>query len=198
MTRYVVSRIKDSTRANNVAAARTANEIVKPALTANSINLFGVFAPLFGLASNELYLVSYAEAPHSVADVVAGAGIDLIESIDLVPTVRPVEAAPRTRPGIYVFRWFDVYNRDVDEIADLSRQAWVTFEGDFDTQVQALFAEPERGGERGTMLLITWYTDFSVWEASRRPSAEARDNFMRRAQLTIEAKPIATRLILPD
>lgn len=198
MTHYLVSRIKDPIRPNNVAAAKSAAGSIKAALGASNIVAFGVFTPLFGLPSNQLYLVTCAEGPHSIAEAVSSAGLALVDSIGFVPTVRPVEHTPRTRPGLYVFRWFDVYNRDVDEIASLSRQAWVTFEGDFDTEVQALFAEPDRTGERGKMLLITWYTGFPVWEASRQPSPEARENFMRRAQLTIEATPIATRLFLDN
>jgi len=45
------------------------------------------------------------------------------------------------------------------------------------------------------MLLVTWYQDLSVWEASRQPAPEARENFQRRHQLTLSALPIATTLL---
>jgi len=195
MTNYCVTLVKDRGSSNNIEAARGLNTSTRSALSADGIGHFGVFAPLFGLASNELYLVTHADKTHSPAKYLQSTNLDILESIDLVPTVRPVDHSPRTVPGIYVFRWFEVYKRDVDEIVRLSREAWVTFEGGFDTEVQGLFAEPDRSGERGKMLLITWYRDLSVWQASRRPAAEARENFRRRAQLTIEAKPIATGLV---
>lgn len=195
MTHYTVTLIKDRSRSNNLAAIKAIDDQVGPGLAQSGVTVFGTFAPLFGLASNELYLVTAAEQPHNPGEALSGTGLDTLESIALVPTVRPVEHTPRNQPGIYVFRWFDVYNKDIDEIARLSNEAWTTFEGDFNTEVQGLFAEPDRSSERGRMLLITQYKDLAVWEASRQPSAEARENFIRRAQLTIEARPIATRLV---
>ena len=43
-------------------------------------------------------------------------------------TVRPVNDAPRDRAGLYVFRFFDVMARDIDEFVALSGRAWTTFE----------------------------------------------------------------------
>ena len=86
--------------------------------------------------------------------------------------------------------------KDVDEIARLSDTAWNTFEGDFDTKVQGLFVQADRGPDQGEMLLLTWYRNLTVWEESRLPSPEARANFMQRQKLVLEAKPIATRLFL--
>jgi hypothetical protein len=112
-----------------------------------------------------------------------------------VPTVRPTDHTPLSKPGIYVFRWFDVLNKDVDEIASLSEQAWVSFEGDFDSQIQGLFALQNRQGDKGKMLLLTWYKNLTVWQDSRAPSKEAMNLFIKRHELTIEALPIATRLL---
>ena len=122
---------------------------------------------------------------------------------DSNPTVRPLEHVARTVPGIYVFRWFDVNQSDVEEIAALSKEAWNTFEAGFDTQVQGLFAEAgmqqglneEQLGERETMLLVTWYRDLAVWQDSREPHPKARELFLKRHNLMKEAKPIATRLM---
>lgn len=197
MPHYSVTLVKDRANPNNAAACRALTGDLKDALAGQGIVLWGAFTPLFGLATNELYAVTVADAPHDIGGALAPADLDVVQTVNFIPTVRPTEHAPRGAEGLYVFRWFDVHNRDVEQIAALSREAWVTFEGDFDTRVQALFAEPGRSAERGKMLLITWYTGFSVWEASRRPSPEARENFMRRARLTLEAKPIATRLFLP-
>jgi len=48
------------------------------------------------------------------------------------------------------------------------------------------------------MLLITWYKNLSAWEESRHPPKDARENFLRRHQLTLNAKPIATMLTMPE
>jgi len=39
---------------------------------------------------------------------------------------------------LYVFRFFEVRNADVEEVADLSRQAWETFENS-----DAYLSEPQ-------------------------------------------------------
>jgi len=103
----------------------------------------------------------------------------------------------RSRGGIYVLRWFDVRNRDVDEIVRLSDEAWTPFEEGFDSEIRGLFAECDRSNDQGKMLLLTWYQNLSVWEASRQPSKEAKDRFRRRHDLTIETIAIATRLFFP-
>lgn len=164
-----------------------------PQLAQRGIVPYGLFIPLFGLASNEIYLVTNAESAHDPG-AISAPPLVLKQSTQLVPTVRPREHTPRTRPGIYVFRWFDVYNKDIDEIVRLSDEAWTSFEGGFDTEIQGLFRQPSTQGNTGKMLLVTWYKDLSVWEASRMPSAAARQNFLRRAELTIEALPVCTRL----
>jgi hypothetical protein len=193
---YTVTLLKDPERSNNLEAIKAIGADIAPALAERDIGVFGTFAPLFGLASNELYLVTHGDKEHSITAQIESATLAPLDSISLVPTVRPTEHTPRTRPGIYVFRWFDVYNKDIEEIAALSNEAWNTFEGGFDTEVQGLFCEEDTSTEKGKMLLITQYTDLSVWEASRNPAPEARENFLKRARLTIEARPICTRLIL--
>ena len=155
--------------------------------------VYGVFQGLFGLASNELYLVVSSVTVISQQDL--DSEFQIIESIDLIPTIRPTDHTRRTREGIYVFRWFDVMNKDVEEIAELSAKAWITFEEGFDTEVQCLFAEQNQESKQGKMLLITWYKNLSVWQESRQPPEDARENFMRRHRLTLQAKPIATRLM---
>lgn len=192
---YQVSLIKDHSRPSSkhgIAAIRAH----QAELEAQGITLYGIFSGLFGLATNEIYVVTYSLQPHSLQKIVTAANLELEASHWFVPTARPTEHAPLTTPGIYVFRWFKVNNADVQEIVELSTTAWQSFEAGFQTQVQGLFAEPESTAIFGQMLLITRYADLSVWEASRHPAAEARDNFQRRHALTVEAKPIATQLTL--
>jgi len=191
---YQVHLLKDRKRPDSIELLAYFNGSLRERLIDQGVTLYGTFASLFGLASNEIYLVTSSEqAPVDLTQVLSG--FDVIDRIDLIPTARPTDHSPRTIKGVYVFRWFNVMNKDINEIVELSEKAWVTFEGGFDTEVQCLFAEESPESDQSKMLLITWYRDLAVWQDSRRPPEEARDNFLRRHQLTLEAKPIATRLV---
>lgn len=203
MTTYELLRIKDPSSNGILTMFKTINTRILPKAGASGYSLYGIFFGLFGLASNELYLMAIREEDGSFQNgitpltrLIPEHDFILRESYQLSPTVRPVDHTPRTRGGIYVFRWFDVFNHDVEEIVKLSDEAWITFEGGFDSEVQGLFAERDRTREKGKMLLLTWYRDLSVWEVSRRPPEEARERFQKRHKITIETLPIATRLYL--
>jgi len=155
--------------------------------------IFGVFGSLLGLATNEVYLVTYGETELALQ---LPDSITTVSDRAFMPTVRPTTHEPANSPGVYVFRWFSVNPSTVKEIADLSAAAWPDFESSFDTRVQGLFAEDQAAPE--TMLLITWYRNLTVWEASRHPPQNARDNFLRRHKLTLNALPIATSLLSAD
>jgi hypothetical protein len=158
------------------------------------VSSYGIFAPLFGLPSNEIYWVTCSQ--EGTENLLLPEGIATIATSQFVPTIRPTEHSQRTRPGVYVFRWFKVAPDSVNEIVRLSGEAWPGFEGSFDTEIQGLFVE--NGEEPSNMLLITWYRNLSVWEASRHPPPDARENFLKRHQLTLSALPIATTLMLPS
>jgi len=190
---YQVSLLKDPNNPGLNKLLEYVRGTLIPDLEKDDMLEYGVFQGLFGLASNELYLVMSSQ--RSVSQRNIDAKFQVKECIDLVPTIRPTDHTRRTREGIYVFRWFDVMNKDVGEIAELSAKAWLTFEEGFDTEVQCLFAEQNQESAQGKMLLITWYQDLSVWQESRQPPTVAREYFMRRHQLTLQAKPIATRLL---
>ena len=191
---YQVNLLKDPGSSGPLDLLAFLNETLVPELANDGITTYGIFHGLFGIASNELYLVLNSES--TLPDISNRLGsYRRVEKTDLLPTVRPTEHTPREKEGIYVFRWFRVNNSDVDEIAALSKKAWETFEAGFDTEVQCLFAEPDRTSNQGTMLLVTYYTDLNVWQDSRRPAPEAQENFKRRHALTLEATPVATRLV---
>lgn len=203
MITYEILRIKDTKSNGILNIVKTINTQILPEAKKSGYSLYGLFFGLFGLASNELYWVAvkehngpFLDGITSLSKMIANHHLSLQESYQLNPTVRPTEHTMRTKGGIYVFRWFDVHNRDVDEIVKLSNEAWIPFEGDFDSEIQGLFAEGDRSHERGKMLLLTRYRDLNVWEASRRPSKEAREKFLRRHDLTIETTAIVTRLFV--
>lgn len=196
MRHYDLYELEDESSNGVQQALSGLRESVIPRLEERGDALWGIFFGLFGLGTNELYLVTANDRAPASARPDFGE-ITLKQHRAFVPTARPKTFTPPDKPGIYVFRWFDVHNRDVDEIAAMSEQAWVSFEDGFDSEIQGLFAEADRSSATGKMLLVTWYRDLSVWEASRSPSEEARAIFMRRHQLTIKARPVATRLVTP-
>ena len=167
--------------------------------TANApadVAIWGAFSGLFGIGSNEMVLVVHT-AGDAPVEALADAGFDVVESLALVPTVRPIAFEPLTRPGLYVFRFFDVDHADVDEIARLSDEAWTTFEtaSDYAAEPQALFAQVDRSAPTGAMLLVTWYDGLESWQTSRTPTPEAADRFRRRRALTHRTIAFATRLV---
>jgi hypothetical protein len=196
MNNYHLFRIKDPESNSLHDLLEQLSRHLMPRLDADNLTHYGFFSGLFGLAGNEIYWIVYGERQTwSASAEIEKLGLQVVQSIVLSATVRPTVHEPRSRDGLYVFRWFHVKSGDVEHIAELSEQAWVTFEEGFDTQIQGLFASSNRQEPECSMLLITWYKNFAVWEASRKPSVEARDLFMKRHELTLEATPIATRLV---
>jgi hypothetical protein len=191
---YLITLVKDP-QSNGL---RRAQPLVSQQLTdlgEKAIGTFGAFYGVFGLATNEMYVVTYSEDDQSMVSEMLGSELEVRSSVLLVPTTRPVTHAPRDRDGLYVFRWFDVHNRDVDEIVKLSDDAWPAMEQSFDCEIQGLFAEKDRSAETGKMILCTRYASLDVWQQSRDAPEESSERFRRRHELTLEATPIATRLM---
>ena len=160
----------------------------------------GQWAPQLGWDNDEAaVLVRWQGA---AGDVGAITGADLVAAARaerLTPTIRPKgEALPRPG-GIYVHRWFAVDAGAVDEFVDLSAQGWARFETLFDADIFGLFradaSEADRTAGVVRLLLITRYGDHGVWEASRDPTTEAMQIFMRRQQLTRRSWAASTRLV---
>jgi hypothetical protein len=145
--------------------------------------VLGVFAPQLGFASNEAVVLmltdgSLGQAPHVTGKV----------HETLVPTIRPLPVAELKGGGIYVHRWFTVDHASLAEFVELSGKAWPDFEAEFDATIFGLFtaerSEHDIGQDQTRLLLLTWYKDHGVWEASRRPTRERAGIFMKRHQLT--------------
>ena len=174
-----------------------------PRLADSGVELWGAWSGLFGIGSNELVLMTSADSALAHAALLGERLIDapaaIVEQHQLMPTVRPADPRPLTRPGLYVFRFFDVNNVDVEEIAKLSLEAWSTFESTqtYRAEPQGLFCQHDRDATRGIMLLCTWYDGLESWQRSREPPAAAAENFRRRHALTHGTIAYATRLIPP-
>ena len=160
---------------------------------------WGAFSGLFGLASNELFLLSVGEDLDLNARLLELDPVADAETLLLEATVRPTSSSPSplSRKGLYVFRFFEIAHEDVSEIAALSKEAWETFEAtnDYSAEPQGLFCQADRSSEHGRMLLLTWYDGFDSWLTSRKPHPKARDLFMRRHAMTDGTVAYATRLL---
>lgn len=162
-----------------------------------NMNVWGTFLGLFGIGSNEFILVTSGEVADVNERLQAVEGVTNVHSLLLEPTVRPETDEPRSKGGLYVFRFFEVLHKDVDEIARLSNEAWTYFEDaeDYQAVPQALFCQQDRSKEQGKMLLCTWYDGLNSWQTSREPDPRASANFRARAALTLGTVAFATRLI---
>lgn len=163
--------------------------------------LQGLFNGLFGLSNHDLFaLFSVPAGTAGDADLLARLPND-VQAVSVMPlaaTVRPVDDAPFAQPGVYVFRFFEVREPDMAEVAELSAIAWSSFERgeDYKAEPQGLFRSLASRDGWGTMLLVTWYDRMDSWERSRTPHPDATANFRRRAALARSIVPYATRLAI--
>jgi len=165
--------------------------------------VWGVWTAIFGMASNELVVVTAwpdAASPVATLQDALPDGFRIVASYELAPTVRPTSADPVTRAGIYVHRFFRTREKHMQEIVDLSVEAWKTFATDdeYGTEQIAFFrprARASDGESPGEMLLISWYPDFANWERSRNFPPEAGALFRRRAERVDSMLPFAMRLL---
>jgi hypothetical protein len=164
-----------------------------------SSGVVGQFAPQLGWASNEA-AVLLRRREGDAASVLEAPGLIAEARVEpLTATLRPAADATPRPGGIYVHRWFEVEAGAADEFVELSGQGWRRFEAQFDTQIFGLFrAAPspaDAAAELGRLLLLTWYADHGVWQASRDPASEAMQIFARRQQLTRRSWAASTLLI---
>jgi hypothetical protein len=165
--------------------------------------VWGVWTALFGMASNELVVVTAwpdAASPVATLQDALPDGFRVVASHELTPTVRPTSADPVTRAGVYVHRFFRTREKHMQEIVDLSVEAWKTFatDDDYGTEQIALFRPRARSSDEespGEMLLISWYPDLANWERSRSFPPEAAALFRKRAELVDWSLAFAMRLL---
>jgi hypothetical protein len=158
--------------------------------------LIAQFAPQLGWAANEAAALVSGEITEAALQ---GPPIAAMSKRRLVPTVRPTGAAPPRPGGIHVHRWFVVKSGDVDEFVALSEQAWPSFEAQFAANIFGLFraeeTEAERAAGETSLLLLTRYDDHGVWEASRDPTTDAMQIFLRRQALTLRTRACSSLLV---
>ena len=192
---YAFSRLKATGRDFRPAYDRLAADDFAALAPAEP---WGAFHGLFGVGSNELIVVTYGDVEAVDAAIAAADEVSEVDTLLLEPTVRPTSDERRSREGLYVFRFFDVAHKDVDEIASLSFEAWKDFETgtDYSAIPQGLFRQHDVSAAAGKMLLCTWYDGLNSWQASRTPPGEAGTRFRRRHALTQGTIAYATRLLV--
>jgi len=168
--------------------------------------IWGVWAGMFGIASNELIVMTTTvsspdfspdSSPDRAADNLWPARTRLVSHESLRATVRPMSNEPLTRDGLYVFRSFYLDAAHIDRVVALSQEAWQTFETstDYKTEPIGLFA-PTDPAPDSTMYLLTWYDGLASWSTSRNPHADARAIFRERHALLHSTTAVATRLLV--
>ena len=158
-------------------------------------SLWGIWHGIFGMASNELMLVT-AHDDHK-DDLDLPENVRVLEEYQLRATARPTDSTPLSQPGIDVFRDFSLDGKDIEEVVALSSAAWQTFETgeNYAAQPMGLFA-PQTPAPNCVMHLLTWYADFTSWQNSRESGPQALQRFVARRALTYSTIAVATRLDL--
>lgn len=168
-------------------------------------SLFGLFLAQIGFPANQgMVLTAWPDVDaldRGAEGVIAGApGVRTVSSERVEATVRPTEASPRSKAGVYAFRRFEIAESDWPEFLQLSQEAWPEFEKSFGVEVQAFFRSRDVASPDARVLLITRYPGLAVWERSRAPSGsgpgqrEAFARFRRRSQLTRSTVVVTTTL----
>lgn len=171
-----------------------------PALKGAGGAVVGQWAPQLGWANDEAaVLVRWTGARGDLAAVTGLGGVARASVERLAPTIRPADADRPPAGGIFVHRWFAVEAGAEDEFVDLSSRGWAHFETLFDARIFGLFraelSAEDRAAGVARLLLVTRYGDHGVWEASRDPTTEAMQIFLRRQQLTRRSWAASTRLV---
>jgi hypothetical protein len=178
-----------------------AQDVARAELDEAGTEVWGLFAGLIGLPSNELVAITHGPSG-GVPPRFSALEAEILDQREMAPTARPIEPFARLdRSGLYVLRTFHLAGPEhVDEIVQLSTGAWTTFEAAdaWESEPVGLFVSAPVGRSVDRMLLVTWYDGFGSWERSREPDPEARDRFVRRHMLTNGTNAIATSLVTLD
>jgi len=163
-------------------------------------DLWGIWQGVFGLAANQLIVMSAHSEPTDGWKSSDGCEVEAVWV--LKATARPQSTTPLMRAGVYVFRDFWLPYEHVAEAVALSSAAWKTFEGAeaYSAEPMGLFAPAQTlpDSQECILHLLTWYPDFTSWETSRQSDPSAMQRFIARRELTRSTRAVATRLLLPS
>ena len=166
-------------------------------------SLYGAWRSQIGRPRDEVQLIT--RWPNDNADLAERAIADVLPptrsalSVQMRPTLRPVDSRHPTLQGNYAFRQFTTLESDWPEFLDLCAGAWSDFEKSYDSQVIGLwrFNIPNKGLVQS--LLLTRRPNLAMWERSKIPEnateAEVRRKLSRRYDLCIDTDVFTTTLL---
>jgi hypothetical protein len=179
-------------------------DLIAQALEKLGGNLWGAWAGggLFGIESNQMVIVSaWPNEAEFFAEQWEGVlrqsfELKLLQNSLLEATSRPA-ASDRLgyKTGMVVFRWVKMLPENTDKYADQSIPCWSYFETGRQVHAIGLFKEKTVQENTQRMLIVTWYPDFTEWEASRDVGEQDRILWAKRASLEISHFGIAARMV---
>ena len=158
----------------------------------------GIFrGGMFGLKTNEIAILSVwpdeAGGQACLDNFVNDTNVECQVQKNLVSTVRPSDAIPIEKPGIYVIRWITMYTHDIAEYTELCLKTWPRFEVGDTQRCYGVF-RPTESTDLCTILMLTWYENLSAWERSRQLDPRDRPMWVRRSQMELSHWAEAGRL----
>ncbi len=166
-------------------------------------SLYGAWRSQIGRPRDEVQLIT--RWPNEDADLAEKALTSVLPpmrsvlSVQMRPTLRPIDSRHPTLQGNYAFRQFTTPESDWSEFLDLCAGAWSDFEKSYDSQVIGLwrFNIPNKGLVQS--LLLTRRPNLAMWERSKIPEnateAEVRRKLSRRYDLCIDTDVFTTTLL---
>ena len=176
---------------------------IREALAPLGGSLFGAWRSQIGRPRDEVNLIT--RWPNEGADLAERAIANVLPttrsalSMQMQPTLCPIESRPPKLQGNYAFRRFTTPESDWAEFLDLCTGAWSDFEKSYDSQVIGLwtFNIPNKGLVQS--LLLTRRPNLAMWERSKIPEndteAEVRRKLSRRYDLCVDTDVFTTTLL---
>ena len=166
---------------------------------------YGTWTPQLGLTSRD-FIVMYSW-PDDKTDQAVNIAETFLSSIDDVagvntrrwkPTARPTDDTAPNRKGLYIHRTMAFNVADIPRVIEMSQEAWVTFEAQFEAKVYGFFQDMDELDGTTTLTLVSWYRDYSAWEDSRNTEKDPKswEVFYKRGRLTLYSWGISTSLLL--
>jgi hypothetical protein len=176
---------------------------IREALTPLGGSLYGAWRSQIGRPRDEVQLIT--RWSNQDADLAEKAVTSVLPptrsalSVQMRPTLRPIDSRHPTLQGNYAFRQFTTPESDWPEFLDLCAGAWSDFEKSYDSQVIGLWRFNILNKGLVQSLLLTRRPNLAMWERSKIPEnateAEVRRKLSRRYDLCIDTDVFTTTLL---
>ncbi|MGA0426335.1 MAG: hypothetical protein ACO3OM_09405 [Alphaproteobacteria bacterium] len=176
---------------------------IREALTPLGGSLYGAWRSQIGRPRDEVQLIT--RWSNQDADLAEKAVTSVLPptrsalSVQMRPTLRPIDSRHPTLQGNYAFRQFTTPESDWPEFLDLCAGAWSDFEKSYDSQVIGLWRFNILNKGLVQSLLLTRRPNLAMWERSKIPEndteAEVRRKLSRRYDLCVDTDVFTTTLL---